>query len=69
MSAHRDPDTVAWMHKGIAGPDPANELAARVEALAPLGVSIFLVNIWPRADPTQVDRAATALDGLRRRWA
>jgi alkanesulfonate monooxygenase SsuD/methylene tetrahydromethanopterin reductase-like flavin-dependent oxidoreductase (luciferase family) len=69
VTAGRGIDAVAWMHEGIAGPDPADELTTRVEVLARKGVSIFLINIWPRADPAQVDRAATALDGLRRRWA
>ncbi|HEX5588926.1 MAG TPA: LLM class flavin-dependent oxidoreductase [Candidatus Limnocylindrales bacterium] len=68
-AAGRDPDAIAWTHETIAGPDPAAELEARVAALAPLGVSVFLVNIWPRRDPGLVDRAGRALDGLRRRWA
>jgi alkanesulfonate monooxygenase SsuD/methylene tetrahydromethanopterin reductase-like flavin-dependent oxidoreductase (luciferase family) len=67
-SIGRDPDAIAWTHEAVAGPDPAGELVARVERLAPLGVSVFLVNIWPRSDPTAVRRAGDAIDGLRRRW-
>jgi alkanesulfonate monooxygenase SsuD/methylene tetrahydromethanopterin reductase-like flavin-dependent oxidoreductase (luciferase family) len=67
--AERDPASVAWVHEEIGGADPAAELTARVRALAPLGISVFLVNIWPRSDPAQVDRAATAIEGLRRQWA
>jgi alkanesulfonate monooxygenase SsuD/methylene tetrahydromethanopterin reductase-like flavin-dependent oxidoreductase (luciferase family) len=65
----RDRVEIAWTHEVIAGPDPAAELESRVAALAPLGVSVFLVNIWPRSDPAAVDRAGTALDRLRRRWS
>jgi alkanesulfonate monooxygenase SsuD/methylene tetrahydromethanopterin reductase-like flavin-dependent oxidoreductase (luciferase family) len=65
----RDPDSIAWTHEARAGGDPAAELAARVDALAPLGVSVFLVNIWPRTDPADVDRAAAAIEPLRRRWS
>ena len=64
----RPADALAWMHEEIAGADPAAQLSARVDALAPLGISTFLVNIWPRSDPALVDRAAGALDVLRRRW-
>ncbi len=64
----RSPNAVAWMHEEIAGTDPADDLRRRVTTLAPLGVSVFLVNIWPRSDPASVDRAALALDELRRRW-
>lgn len=67
--AGRDPAEIAWMHEVRAGADPADELRDRVAALAPLGVSVFLVNIWPRSDPAAVDRAGSALDGLRRQWA
>jgi len=66
-AAGRHPDAIAWTHEAIAGPDPAAELEARVAALAPLGVSVFLVNIWPRSDSRLVDRAGAALDRLRRR--
>jgi alkanesulfonate monooxygenase SsuD/methylene tetrahydromethanopterin reductase-like flavin-dependent oxidoreductase (luciferase family) len=65
----RDPNEIAWMNELHPRSDPAAELTDAVEALAPLGVSVFLVNIWPRRDPSDVDRAAAALDGLRRRWA
>ena len=64
----RPADAIAWMHEQIAGPDPEAELSARVDALAPLGVSSFLVNVWPRSAPGVVDRAARALERLRRRW-
>lgn len=65
----RSADAVAWMHEEIAGADPAGDLEARVEVLAPLGVSVFLVNIWPRTDPGTVDAASRAIDRLRARWA
>jgi alkanesulfonate monooxygenase SsuD/methylene tetrahydromethanopterin reductase-like flavin-dependent oxidoreductase (luciferase family) len=64
----RPADAVAWMHEQIVGPDPAAELSMRVEALAPLGVSTFLVNVWPRSDPALVEGAGRALDRLRTRW-
>jgi hypothetical protein len=51
------------------GGDAGQVLEARVAALAPLGGSIFLVNIWPRSDPGLVDRAGAAFDGLRRHRA
>jgi alkanesulfonate monooxygenase SsuD/methylene tetrahydromethanopterin reductase-like flavin-dependent oxidoreductase (luciferase family) len=65
----RDPDAVALTHEAIAGADPAAELRERVAALAPLGVSVFLVNVWPRRDPDVVDRTGEAIGALRRRWA
>jgi alkanesulfonate monooxygenase SsuD/methylene tetrahydromethanopterin reductase-like flavin-dependent oxidoreductase (luciferase family) len=64
----REPDSVMWMHEAIAGDDPAGNLRTRVGTLAPLGVSIFLVNIWPRSDPALVDRAGRALEELRRAY-
>jgi alkanesulfonate monooxygenase SsuD/methylene tetrahydromethanopterin reductase-like flavin-dependent oxidoreductase (luciferase family) len=64
----RDPDAIAWTHEVIAGSDPAAELEARVDELAPLGVSVFLINVWPRSDPSAVDRAGGVLERLRRRW-
>jgi hypothetical protein len=57
------------MHDEIAGHGAAGEHEARVEAPVPLGVSVFLVNIWPRADPGIVDAAGRALERLRDRWA
>ncbi len=68
-AAGREPDAIAWTHEAIAGADPARELEDRVAVCAPLGVSVFLVNIWPRADPREVDRAGLVLDRLRRRWS
>lgn len=64
----RDPDAIAWTHEAIAGADPAAELESRVAALAPLGVSVFLVNVWPRSDPGSVERAGQAIERLRSRW-
>jgi alkanesulfonate monooxygenase SsuD/methylene tetrahydromethanopterin reductase-like flavin-dependent oxidoreductase (luciferase family) len=65
----RDPDAIAWTHETVAGSDAAAEVEARVGALAPLGVSTFLINIWPRSDPAAIERVGRALDDLRRRWA
>jgi hypothetical protein len=62
----RDPDEIVWMHEEIAEPgDPSGDLLARVERLAPLGVSFFLVNIWPRRSPSLVDDIGATLSRLR----
>jgi alkanesulfonate monooxygenase SsuD/methylene tetrahydromethanopterin reductase-like flavin-dependent oxidoreductase (luciferase family) len=62
----RDPDEIVWMHEEIAKPgDPGGDLLARVERLAPLGVSFFLVNIWPRRPPSLVDDIGATLSRLR----
>jgi alkanesulfonate monooxygenase SsuD/methylene tetrahydromethanopterin reductase-like flavin-dependent oxidoreductase (luciferase family) len=62
----RDPNEIMWMHEEIAKPgDPAADLRERVERLADVGVSFFLVNIWPRSDPALVGQVAAAFGSLR----
>ena len=66
----RDPDDIVWMHEERSR-EPAmtdDEVEDRVEALAPLGVSWFLVNIWPRSDPSVIERIGERLGALRERW-
>jgi alkanesulfonate monooxygenase SsuD/methylene tetrahydromethanopterin reductase-like flavin-dependent oxidoreductase (luciferase family) len=50
----RDPNAIVWMHEAVLeeGKDPWE----RIEWLAPLGVSFFLVNAWPKRSPSLVDR-------------
>lgn len=64
----RNPDDIVWMHEEIARGEHAtvDGLKARVKALAPLGVSFFLVNIWPRSDPSAVEELGAVLPELRR---
>jgi alkanesulfonate monooxygenase SsuD/methylene tetrahydromethanopterin reductase-like flavin-dependent oxidoreductase (luciferase family) len=66
----RDPDEIVWMHEEIARGEHAtvDGLRARVAALAPLGVSFFLVNVWPRSDPSVIEDLGVALPGLRQQW-
>jgi alkanesulfonate monooxygenase SsuD/methylene tetrahydromethanopterin reductase-like flavin-dependent oxidoreductase (luciferase family) len=64
----RDPGEIVLMHEMRAEPgDPGGDLLARVERLAPLGISFFLMNIWPRSPAHLVDEIAPALEGLRSR--
>jgi alkanesulfonate monooxygenase SsuD/methylene tetrahydromethanopterin reductase-like flavin-dependent oxidoreductase (luciferase family) len=67
----RDPDEIVWMHEEIARDEHATVegLKARVAALAPLGVSFFLVNLWPRSDPSLIEDLGAALPGLRGKWS
>jgi len=69
LAAGRDPDEIRWVSEVVPRSDPAAELEERVAAVAPLGVSVFLVNFWPRSDPTQIERVGARLEGLRRRWS
>jgi hypothetical protein len=56
------------MHEEIAKPgDPGGDLKSRVDRLSPIGVSFFLVNIWPRSEPALVDEIAPVLEVLRSR--
>jgi alkanesulfonate monooxygenase SsuD/methylene tetrahydromethanopterin reductase-like flavin-dependent oxidoreductase (luciferase family) len=66
----RDPDEIVWMHEEVAREEHAtvDGLRARVETLAPLGVSFFLVNVWPRSDPGVIEALGAALPELRREW-
>jgi alkanesulfonate monooxygenase SsuD/methylene tetrahydromethanopterin reductase-like flavin-dependent oxidoreductase (luciferase family) len=68
--SERDPDEISWMHEERSR-EPAmtpDELEDRVEALAPLGVSWFLVNVWPQSDPSVIERIGERLEVLRERW-
>lgn len=59
----RDPDEIVWVHEEVLRPDdPGGDLRRRVERFAPVGVSYFLVNSWPKSDPELVERAAEAID-------
>jgi alkanesulfonate monooxygenase SsuD/methylene tetrahydromethanopterin reductase-like flavin-dependent oxidoreductase (luciferase family) len=66
----RDPDEIVWMHEEIARGEHAtvDGLRARVGTLAPIGVSFFLVNVWPRSDPGVIEALGAALPELRREW-
>jgi alkanesulfonate monooxygenase SsuD/methylene tetrahydromethanopterin reductase-like flavin-dependent oxidoreductase (luciferase family) len=66
----RDRDEIVWMHEEIARGEHATVegLKARVNKLTPLGVSFFLVNVWPRSDPSVIEELGHALTGLRREW-
>lgn len=62
----REPHEIVWMHEEILHPeDPAGDLRRRVERYAPVGVSYFLVNSWPKSDAGLVEQAAEAIAVLR----
>ena len=69
VAAGRDPDLIRWVFELQPRHDPVEEFRQQVAALAPLGVSVFLVNIWPSADASIVENVGRQLDGLRREWA
>jgi alkanesulfonate monooxygenase SsuD/methylene tetrahydromethanopterin reductase-like flavin-dependent oxidoreductase (luciferase family) len=69
VAAGRDPDAIRWVSEVVPRVDPVAELEDRVAVLAPLGVSVFLVNIWPRSDPAAIERVGDRLGELRRRWS
>jgi alkanesulfonate monooxygenase SsuD/methylene tetrahydromethanopterin reductase-like flavin-dependent oxidoreductase (luciferase family) len=69
VAAGRDPDVIRWVSEVVPRADAVTELEDRVTSLAPIGVSVFLVNIWPRSDPAAIDRVGERLEGLRRRWS
>jgi alkanesulfonate monooxygenase SsuD/methylene tetrahydromethanopterin reductase-like flavin-dependent oxidoreductase (luciferase family) len=66
----RDQDQILWMHEEIARGEHAtvDGLRSRLEKLAPAGVSFFLVNLWPRSDPSVIEELGAVLPGLRREW-
>ncbi|HEU0237057.1 MAG TPA: LLM class flavin-dependent oxidoreductase [Candidatus Limnocylindrales bacterium] len=68
-AAGRDPDAIRWVVELQPSGSPIEEFDDLVDALAPLGVSVFLLNVWPRSDPSVVDRLGEQLDDLRRRWS
>ena len=63
----RSPDEVVWMHEEVGRGEHAtvDGLRARVEALAPIGVSYFLVNVWPGEDESIIERLGESLPALR----
>ncbi len=63
----RSPDEIVWIHEEVAkGDQPTFEsVRARVEELSSLGVSYFLVNMWPGEDPSTIERIGEALPTLR----
>jgi alkanesulfonate monooxygenase SsuD/methylene tetrahydromethanopterin reductase-like flavin-dependent oxidoreductase (luciferase family) len=63
----RDPDDILWMHEEVARDVHAtiDGLADRVAALSAIGVSYFLVNIWPRSDPSVIERLGSSLQQLK----
>jgi alkanesulfonate monooxygenase SsuD/methylene tetrahydromethanopterin reductase-like flavin-dependent oxidoreductase (luciferase family) len=67
----RPPNEIVWMHEEIARGEHAtvDGLRARVKSLAPIGVSFFLVNVWPKSDPWTIEKLGAGLDELRREWA
>jgi alkanesulfonate monooxygenase SsuD/methylene tetrahydromethanopterin reductase-like flavin-dependent oxidoreductase (luciferase family) len=66
----RHPDDIVWMHEEIARGEhaTADGLEARVNALSAVGVSFFLVNVWPRSDPSVIETLGVALPQLRQEW-
>ena len=65
----RDPDAIRWVVELRPTASPVEEFRDRVMALAPLGVSVFLLNVWPRSEPSVVERLGEQLEHLRRRWS
>ena len=65
----RDPDDIVWMHEEVAKDVHAtiDGLADRVAALSAVGVSFFLVNVWPRSDSSVIERLGEGLQRLRER--
>ena len=63
----RSPDQVVWMHEEVGRGEHATVegLRARVEALAAIGVSYFLVNAWPGEDESIIERLGESLPALR----
>ena len=67
----RDPDDIVWMHEEVAKDAHATieGLADRVNALSAVGVSFFLVNVWPRSDSSVIERLGNGLQRLREKTA
>ena len=63
----RDPNDIVWMHEAVAKGAHAtvDGLVDRVAALSAVGVSFFLVNVWPRSDPAVIERLGDGLQRLR----
>jgi len=63
----RDSDDIVWMHEEVArGTHTTVEgLRDRVVSLSAVGVSYFLVNIWPRADPSVIEQLGDGLHEIR----
>jgi alkanesulfonate monooxygenase SsuD/methylene tetrahydromethanopterin reductase-like flavin-dependent oxidoreductase (luciferase family) len=64
----RDPNEIVWMHEEVArGSHSTREgLVDRVATLSAVGVSFFLVNIWPKSDPSVIERLGDDLHRLRK---
>jgi hypothetical protein len=67
----RDPNEIVWMHEEVArGSHSTREgLVDRVATLSAVGVSFFLVNIWPKSDPSVIERLGDDLHRLRKETA
>jgi alkanesulfonate monooxygenase SsuD/methylene tetrahydromethanopterin reductase-like flavin-dependent oxidoreductase (luciferase family) len=67
----RDPNDIVWMHEEVAKGTHAtfDGLAERVEALSAVGVSSFLINVWPRSDSSVIERLGAELQRLRETMA
>jgi hypothetical protein len=65
----RDPDDIVWMHEEVAKDvhSTVDGLADRVAALSAVGVSFFLVNVWPRSDSSVIEQLGNGLQRLRER--
>lgn len=63
----RDPDEIVWVHEEIGRGEHATGegLARRMATLAPIGVSTFLVNVWPGSDDSVIERLAEGFEALR----
>jgi alkanesulfonate monooxygenase SsuD/methylene tetrahydromethanopterin reductase-like flavin-dependent oxidoreductase (luciferase family) len=63
----RDPDDIVWMHEEVARGIHATPqgLRERVASLSAVGVSFFLVNVWPRSDPSVIEELGKSLSEIR----
>jgi len=67
----RDPDDIVWMHEAVARDRHATTqgLRERVASLSAVGVSFFLVNVWPRSDPSVIEELGENLSEIRDQMA
>jgi alkanesulfonate monooxygenase SsuD/methylene tetrahydromethanopterin reductase-like flavin-dependent oxidoreductase (luciferase family) len=63
----RDKDQIVWAHEEVGRGEHAtvDSLERRVETLSRVGVSYFLVNVWPGEDSSIIERIGAALPTLR----
>ena len=61
----RDPDGIVWVHEEVS-PTAWDDLEDRVTALAPQGISFFLVGVRHGDDPKILERLSPVIGRLRR---